>query len=112
MINIKDDYILGWQVPISEEEANELKVITIENHFDKYRNPQWKWIDNKAVFSPQSLTAEQVESEREANIEKEIPFTIQQEIALIKKGIEDKTNTDYVNYKDIVDNIKAKYPKE
>jgi len=105
MIDIKDDYIVGWNSP-SKEEMEELKVITLENQFDNHGNLQWKWLKGKAVFKPMKLTADQLEKDRTDKIEKEIPYTIPQEIALINKGIKNKEDPEYVKYRKTVNKIK------
>jgi len=111
MIELNEDgYIIGWSVSNENEKIN-IQKITIENHFDRFRNPQWKWINNKAVFSPRKLTAEQKEKDRTDAIEKEISYTIQQEIALINKGIKNKDDEEYLAYRIEVDKIKARHLK-
>lgn len=109
MINIKDAYITGWNSPSKEdlEKLSEIKELQ-----DKHGNYQYKWIDGEVIFDPQELTPEQIEKERTDLIEKEIPFTIAEEIALINKGIKDKEDPEYLEYREIIENIKLKYPKE
>ena len=110
MINIKNDYITGWNSP-SKEDLEKLSVIGM-NLQDKHGNYQYKWIDGEVVLDPISLSAEQIEKERTDLIEKEIPFTLSQEIALINKGIKDKEDPEYLEYREVVESIKLKYPKE
>ena len=109
MITIKDEYIKGWNSP-SREELKELAII--EELKDKHGNYLWKWDGEKPIYDPQGLTAEQKEKDRTDLIEKEIPFTLAQEIALINKGIADKKDPEYVSYREKVEEIKLKYPKE
>lgn len=87
-------------------------VDTPENIMDKYNNPLYRWDGKNPILDPMSPSPEQIEKERTDLIEKEIPFTLAQEIALINKGIKDSKDLEYLEYQDIVEKIKLKYPKE
>ncbi len=113
MITIKNGYIEGWNDP-TPEEAEKLKIIG-QDLTDSYNNLQWKWLDypkGTPIFQPMELNAEQKEKERSKKIEAEIPYTIQEEIALINKGVLNKIDSDYLDYREKVEAIKLKYPKQ
>ena len=52
----------------------------------------------------------QAEIDRCISIEKAIPYSVKQEIALINKGIKNPNDEEYLAYRIEVDAIKANYP--
>lgn len=117
MIEInKDGYITGWNSP-TKEQMKELAQITIENMFDNHRNPQWKYAETdegiSVTFVPQTLTTSQKEKDRKDNIQKEVTYSVTDELALINKAIiNGVTDTEYVAYRAAIEALKTKYPKE
>ncbi len=110
MINTNEDnYITGWNSP-TKEQSELLSVI--DELKDKHRNYKWQWIGGEVILNPQEPTVEQKEKERKNKIEKEIPYSIGEEIALINKGIDDKEDPEYIKYRSDVELIKSKYPKD
>jgi len=109
MIDInKDGFITGWNSP-SKRELKELSII--DELKDSHGNYLYKWDGEKPVLFDIILTDKQKDKERSTKIEAEIPYTIQEELALINKGIIDKDDIEYVNYRSIIEGIKTKYPK-
>ena len=121
----KDNYILGWNSPTKDQLKELAKATELR---DRHGNLQYKYteidgtikgigIDGEVTeeptkiitvtYDPQPLTAEQKEKDREQLIESKIPYTIGQELALINKGIKDRKNLEYLEYRATVEKIKG-----
>lgn len=79
---------------------------------DIHGNPLYGFIDGKIVPLEDPRTLVQLEKERTDAIEREIPYTLAQEIALTNKGIKNKEDPEYLEYRETVDKIKKSHKEK
>ncbi len=112
MININEDgYIIGWNSP-TRDQLKELAIISKQLK-DKHGNYQYKWDGEKPILQTITLTSIQKEKDRKDKIQKEVTYSVTDELALINKAIiNGVTDTEYVAYRAAIEALKTKYPKE
>lgn len=110
-LKVIDNKILGYGAfgnPEYPEYNGEVPDLLVDNH----NNPLYEYINGEIVSIQDPRTEDQKEKDRTDLIEKEIPYSLAEEIALINNGIQNKEDPEYLTYRQIVEEIKLKYPKE
>ena len=114
----ENNYITGWSLT-TEGQGNGPDPLPEMNEIplgirDEFNNPKYQLIGGTFVLNPQSSTLEQKEAKRKGLIVAEIRkiYTQDDEFKMINLGISDPNNSEYLEYRDKVQEIKDQFPIE
>jgi len=71
--------------------------------FDTYSRPKWKLVDGDAVLSTKPLEAREVQQETRRRLR--AAYAVEAELSLLRTGIADQADPEYVAYKAAADKI-------
>ena len=70
---------------------------------DAYRRPKWKLVDGDAVLSTKPLEAREVQHETRKRLR--AAYSVEAELALLRKGLDNPSDSDFVAYKTAAEQI-------
>jgi len=86
-----------------EVDHNDRPVLDTDNLYDTYHRPKWKIVAGDAVDSTRTLEARQRQIETRMRLR--AAYAVEAELSLLRTGIADQADPEYVAYKAAADKI-------